>query len=39
MNKINCRKKTTLITKGCIKESIEEHGFEGISYSSRFKEI
>jgi hypothetical protein len=30
---------TTLIIEGCIKKSIEEHELEGISYSSRFKEM
>jgi hypothetical protein len=30
---------TTLIIEGCIKESIEEHESEGISYSSRFKKM
>jgi hypothetical protein len=32
-------KKTTLIIEGCIKKSIEEHELEGISYSSRFREM
>jgi hypothetical protein len=30
---------TTLIIEGCIKESIEEHELEGITYSSRFREM
>lgn len=32
-------KETTLIIKGCIKKLIEEHELEGISYSSRFREM
>jgi hypothetical protein len=32
-------KNTTLIIEGCIKKSIEKHEPEGISYSSRFKEM